>query len=102
MKNEDLIGKIPLFAGLPRVELEQLAKTLQPCEFPEQAVLFQEDQTDDHCFILLEGQVEIIKAIGGYRRAQPGCALGRGVTGRDESVQPGRGAYRHRTRLHNP
>jgi serine phosphatase RsbU (regulator of sigma subunit) len=64
MQKEDLIGKISLFAGLPRVELEQLARTLQPCEFPEQAVLFQEGQSDDHCFILLEGQVEIIKALG--------------------------------------
>jgi phosphoserine phosphatase RsbU/P len=64
MKKEDLIGNIPLFAGLPRVELEHLARTLQPCEFPEQAVLFQEGQTDDQCFILLEGQVEIIKAMG--------------------------------------
>jgi serine phosphatase RsbU (regulator of sigma subunit) len=61
---EDLIGKIPLFAGLPRFEFEQLAKTLQPCEFPEQAILFQEGQTDDLCFILLEGQVEIIKSLG--------------------------------------
>jgi sigma-B regulation protein RsbU (phosphoserine phosphatase) len=64
MKKEDLIGKIPLFAGLPRAELEQFARTLQLCEFPEQAVLFQEGQTDDQCFILLEGQVEIIKAMG--------------------------------------
>ena len=64
IQKEDLIGKIPLFAGLPRIELEQLTKTLQPCEFADQAILFQEGQTDDHCFILLEGQVEIIKALG--------------------------------------
>jgi len=64
IQKEDLIGKIPLFAGLPRVELEHLARTLQPCEFPEQFVLFQEGQSDDLCFILLEGQVEIIKALG--------------------------------------
>lgn len=63
-QKEDVIGKIPLFAGLPRIELEQLAKTLQPCEFLEHDILFQEGQTDDHCFILLEGQVEIIKALG--------------------------------------
>jgi len=64
MQKEDLIGNIPLFAGLPRVELEHLAKTLQPCKFPEQAILFQEGETDDQCFILLEGQVEIIKSLG--------------------------------------
>jgi serine phosphatase RsbU (regulator of sigma subunit) len=64
IQKEELIGKIPLFAGLPRVELEQLARTLQACEFAEQAVLFQQDQTDEHCFILLEGQVEIIKSLG--------------------------------------
>jgi serine phosphatase RsbU (regulator of sigma subunit) len=64
MKKEDLIGNIPLFAGLPRVELERLAKTLDPCEFAEQELIFREGQTDDQCFILLEGQVEIIKALG--------------------------------------
>ncbi len=64
IQKEDLIGKIPLFTGLPRVELEHLAKTLQPCEFSEKAILFQEGETDNHCFILLEGQVEIIKALG--------------------------------------
>ena len=64
MKTEDLIGNIPLFAGLPRAELAHLAQTLFPCEFPEEAILFREGQADDHCIILLEGQVEIIKALG--------------------------------------
>jgi sigma-B regulation protein RsbU (phosphoserine phosphatase) len=64
IQKEDLIGKIPLFAGLPRVELERLAKTLQACEFPEQAILFQEGETDEACFLILEGQVEIIKSMG--------------------------------------
>jgi phosphoserine phosphatase RsbU/P len=64
IQKEDLIGKIPLFAGLPRAELEQLTKTLQECEIPEGEVLFQEGQSDEACFILLEGQVEIIKALG--------------------------------------
>jgi phosphoserine phosphatase RsbU/P len=64
IQKEDLIGRIPLFAGLPRVELEQLAKTLQSCDFPEQTILIQEGLTDEACFIILEGQVEIIKALG--------------------------------------
>jgi sigma-B regulation protein RsbU (phosphoserine phosphatase) len=64
MKKEDLIGKIPLFAGLPSVELERLAKTLQVYEIPEGEILIQEGQADEACFILLEGQVEIIKALG--------------------------------------
>ena len=64
IRKEALIGKIPLFAGLPSAELEHLARTLQHCEFPEQTVLFLEGETDEACFILLEGQVEIIKALG--------------------------------------
>jgi len=63
MKKSDLIGQIPLFAGLPKDELEHLVRTLHPCEFQEQAILFREGEIDDFCFILLEGQVEIIKSL---------------------------------------
>ncbi len=59
-----LIARIPLFAGLPRLELERLADTLQPRNFDPGALLIKEGETDEHFFILLDGQVEVIKALG--------------------------------------
>jgi CRP-like cAMP-binding protein len=59
-----LISQVPLFATLPRNEIEHLAAMLRPCEFPAETLLFSEGRTGDHFYILLEGEVEIIKALG--------------------------------------
>jgi sigma-B regulation protein RsbU (phosphoserine phosphatase) len=59
-----LIARIPLFAGLPHTELEQLATSLQPHDFPPGTLLIREGDTDEHCYILLEGEAEVIKALG--------------------------------------
>jgi sigma-B regulation protein RsbU (phosphoserine phosphatase) len=59
-----LIAQIPLFASLPRTELEHLANKLQPREFPPGAVMLREGECDEHFYILLEGEVEVIKALG--------------------------------------
>jgi sigma-B regulation protein RsbU (phosphoserine phosphatase) len=59
-----LIAKIPLFAGLPQAELEHLAGTLQPCEFAAGSLLICEGECDEHFYILLEGEAEVIKALG--------------------------------------
>ena len=61
---EDLIARVPLFASLPRSEVRHLAQTLRPLTFPDQALLIREGKTDDRFYILLDGQVEIIKALG--------------------------------------
>lgn len=62
--SQDLISRVTLFASLPRGETEHLARTLQPREFPDNALLFREGMTGDVFYILLEGQVEVIKALG--------------------------------------
>lgn len=62
--NEHLISRIPLFASLPRAEIEYLARTLRPREFPDNALLLREGTTGDLFYILLDGQAEIIKALG--------------------------------------
>lgn len=64
MNTARLISQIPLFASLPRSEIEYLAETLHPCEFPEHSLIFRESAQDDRFYIVLEGQVEIIKAFG--------------------------------------
>lgn len=57
------IARIPLFSGLPEAELIHLANTLQPQEFLPGMVLIHEGEQDEHCYILLEGEVEVIKAL---------------------------------------
>jgi serine phosphatase RsbU (regulator of sigma subunit) len=61
---EDIIAQIPLFSSLPREEIAHLGKTLHMHEFPAQAVLFLEGLSDDCCYLIIDGQVEIIKALG--------------------------------------
>ncbi len=59
-----LIAKIPLFAGLPKTELEHLTDSLHPCEFEVGTVLIREGESDERFYILLEGEAEVIKALG--------------------------------------
>lgn len=59
-----LLAKVLLFASLPRFELERLAETLQPHEFTQGTLMMREGESDQHIYILLEGEVEVIKALG--------------------------------------
>ncbi|MBI4769928.1 MAG: SpoIIE family protein phosphatase [Chloroflexi bacterium] len=60
---EQLLGRIPLLAALPDSEIQNLAASLRPCAFPAGALLFHEGKAEDHFYILLEGRVEILKAL---------------------------------------
>ncbi len=62
--NESDIRRLLLFTALPQHEIEHLVQTLRPCEFPADALLFVEGQTGDRFYIVVEGEVEIIKALG--------------------------------------
>src|SRR5665647_856841 len=59
-----LIARIPLFAGLPHTELEHLADTLKPREFDAGTLMIREGESDERFYILLEGEAEVIKALG--------------------------------------
>ena len=61
---EQRIRDIPLFVDLPSSEIEYLAETLQAREVREGTVLIEEDRREGDLFILLDGEVEIIKALG--------------------------------------
>ena len=63
MSTTDL-SSIPLFASLPADEIRRLKTLLQVSTFPSGEVLFQEGCSDDKFYVLMEGQVEIIKALG--------------------------------------
>jgi sigma-B regulation protein RsbU (phosphoserine phosphatase) len=70
--NEDVISRVPLLASLPRSEIEYLARTLRQREFPDNALLFREGTTGDSFYILLDGQVDILKAMGTEAERQLG------------------------------
>jgi sigma-B regulation protein RsbU (phosphoserine phosphatase) len=58
-----LIQHVPLFASLPPPELDHLARSLTAVEYPAGAMLFCEDTPGDEFYILLQGEVEIIKGL---------------------------------------
>jgi len=62
--NEQLISQVPLFASLPYAEIQHLADMLRPNEVPPDAILFREGEYGDQFYLVREGQVEIIKALG--------------------------------------
>ena len=78
---QDLISRVPLFASLPKSEIEYLARTLRPRQFAAGSLLFHEGTVGDVFHILLSGQVEIIKALGTrdeqlLRVGEPGSFIG--------------------------
>ena len=63
MKNHPAFEGIPLLAALPPGELEELVSVFRPGDIPAGEVLFREGNRDPHVYILLDGQVEIIKML---------------------------------------
>jgi sigma-B regulation protein RsbU (phosphoserine phosphatase) len=59
-----LIQKIPLFSSLSQDALSSLAARLVERPYPEGTVLFQEGDFGDRFYIIEDGQVAIIKAMG--------------------------------------
>ena len=59
-----LIRKVPLFASLRGTETQFLAEILRGVEIPAGALLFREGEPGASFDILVDGQVEVIKALG--------------------------------------
>jgi serine phosphatase RsbU (regulator of sigma subunit) len=58
------LASIPLFSSLPSDEIEHLELTLPTETFDSGKILLHEGYSDDKFYILLEGQVEIVKSLG--------------------------------------
>jgi serine phosphatase RsbU (regulator of sigma subunit) len=58
------LSSIPLFASLPEDEIRRLEMRLRVSGCPPGRVLFHEGHSDDKFYVLLEGQVEVVKALG--------------------------------------
>lgn len=61
---EKLLEHTPLFMGLPEDEISRLSETLRVLEAPPGKVLFQEGEIGDRFYIIIQGQIEVIKALG--------------------------------------
>jgi serine phosphatase RsbU (regulator of sigma subunit) len=74
---ETILRRMPLFSSLTAADRLSLAESLQERRLREGSFLFYEGKTSRCLYILLEGEVEVIKAYG-----QPGeRILGRRTTG---------------------
>lgn len=62
--SEMTIAQVPLFASLPINEIRRLRETLSVRSLPKNAVLFREGDRGDYFYVILEGQLDIIKAQG--------------------------------------
>jgi serine phosphatase RsbU (regulator of sigma subunit) len=60
---KNTIRSIPLFASLPEHEIEQLAEVLVLRELSVGELVLEEDQIGDRYYIILEGEVEVLKAL---------------------------------------
>ena len=61
---EKLLARAPLFKGLPEDEIRKLSQTLRVLEVPPSTILFQEGDVGDRFYIIIQGQIEVIKALG--------------------------------------
>ena len=62
--NKELLIQIPLFKTLPDSELEHLTATLTVRKFPPGTIILREGQAGDRFYIIIEGKVEAVKALG--------------------------------------
>jgi serine phosphatase RsbU (regulator of sigma subunit) len=59
-----LFKKVPLLSDLPRNELDYLAASLQVVNLEPGEVLFREGEPGESLFILLEGKLQVLMALG--------------------------------------
>lgn len=58
----NLLSKIPLFAGLPVHELDEIISSLDVIELDDRQVLFREGDPGEHFYVVLGGVLEVLMA----------------------------------------
>ena len=61
---DELIRLVPAFASLPQQALDAVAAILRPDSIPANTVLFREGEKGKRMLVLVDGEVEIVKALG--------------------------------------
>ena len=60
----ELLRTVPLFASLKKKEINFLAEIVREVEYPANTVLFHEGDFGDRLYIIIDGQLEAVKAFG--------------------------------------
>src|SRR3972149_6424305 len=61
--DKSIIKRVPLFSSLPSTELDLLAAELKERRYPAKTILFREGEHGDKFYIVLDGQIEVLKAM---------------------------------------
>ena len=72
----DLLKSIPIFAGLGRRELEQIARLVDEVDVPAGRVLMRQGETGSEMFIVVSGSFTIDRNGNVIRECGAGVALG--------------------------
>jgi serine phosphatase RsbU (regulator of sigma subunit) len=60
----ELMARVPLLAALPADEIDRLARVARARDIPAGDLLLREGGSEDCLYVLVDGQVEIVKALG--------------------------------------
>ncbi len=76
----DFLSKVPLFADLPAADLQRLCEMVEEIRLSPGEELFSEGSTGDRAYVVMEGQLEILKASSERQvllaRREPGEVIG--------------------------
>jgi sigma-B regulation protein RsbU (phosphoserine phosphatase) len=64
VSRDDLVRLVPAFASLPSEELDHLLAMLRPETIPANSLLWREGESGERLLVLLDGEVEVVKALG--------------------------------------
>lgn len=70
MDYADILAQVPLFAPMKKRELKKIAEAVEELAYEPGEMVITEGERDARLFVLLEGEVEVIKGLG-----QPGQRL---------------------------
>jgi signal transduction histidine kinase len=62
----EFLRRLPLFAGLPEADLEQLYRPAEPLTLQPGALLIEEGAPGDALFVLIDGELQVTKRSGGH------------------------------------
>ncbi len=58
------LDQVPLFSSLPVDEVRLLGETLRHVDLPAQMIMMREGDYGEHLYVVLAGEIEVVKALG--------------------------------------
>ena len=81
MNETEILSRVSLFSHLKSRDLKRIAKLSRHCTYPEGEKIISEGEQDGSLFVIINGEVEVIKNLGQksekcLRRLGPLCYFG--------------------------